>query len=307
MLGRKEGLGRGLRWGIALEQSVGMLHMGGSREGLWRELQRGGCGAGLSPCNPGQVESFESWVRAGTPTPAEQLQVRQPLPWQDPQPSPGRTREGGGARGRVGRLGPRTLVPQRMRMLKDAQDALEREYLRGRQQLPGAAGGFDPDRYVLDPSATRSTEPPESPPGSLSPPALMAGVLQGGGRGDLPPGAAPGGAEGAAGAGGQAAAPPAAPSSAPPAAPLPPSPILTAGCPLPLPRGELGVQRFPTPLHLWGVASLSPFFCAQQSPALVESPRGTAGDSEEVAAGLPWALWHKQHQVEEDFGDLLEQ
>ncbi|NXM36036.1 AKNA factor, partial [Oxyruncus cristatus] len=35
-----------------------------------------------------------------------------------------------------------------MRLLKDAQDALEREYLRGRQQLPGAAGAFDPDRAV---------------------------------------------------------------------------------------------------------------------------------------------------------------
>ncbi|RMB93502.1 hypothetical protein DUI87_30200 [Hirundo rustica rustica] len=39
------------------------------------------------------------------------------------------------------------LGARRMRMLKDAQDALEREYLRGRQQLPEAAAGFDPDRY----------------------------------------------------------------------------------------------------------------------------------------------------------------
>lgn len=45
-------------------------------------------------------------------------------------------------------------------MLKDAQDALEREYLRCRQQLPEAAEGFDPDRYVLDPPATPSPEPP---------------------------------------------------------------------------------------------------------------------------------------------------
>ncbi|XP_041262913.1 microtubule organization protein AKNA isoform X5 [Onychostruthus taczanowskii] len=65
--------------------------------------------AGQSRRLQAQVESFESWVRAGTPTPSEQL--------------------------------------QRMRMLKDAQDALEREYLRGRQQLPEAAAGFDPDRY----------------------------------------------------------------------------------------------------------------------------------------------------------------
>uniref|UniRef100_A0A8U7P7L4 Uncharacterized protein n=1 Tax=Corvus moneduloides TaxID=1196302 RepID=A0A8U7P7L4_CORMO len=66
--------------------------------------------AGQSRRLQAQVESFESWMRAGTPTPSEQL--------------------------------------QRMRMLKDAQDALEREYLRGRQQLPGAAEGFDPDRVV---------------------------------------------------------------------------------------------------------------------------------------------------------------
>ncbi|NXU17307.1 AKNA factor, partial [Pardalotus punctatus] len=45
----------------------------------------------------------------------------------------------------------------------------------------------------------------------------------------------------------------------------------------------------------------------QQSPALMEGPRGTAGDSQEVAGGLPWPLWHKQRRVEEDFGDLLEQ
>ncbi|XP_017684685.1 PREDICTED: AT-hook-containing transcription factor [Lepidothrix coronata] len=57
-----------------------------------------------------RVESFERWIRAGSLPPSEQL--------------------------------------QRMRLLKDAQDALEREYLRGRQQLPGAAGGFDPDRAV---------------------------------------------------------------------------------------------------------------------------------------------------------------
>ncbi|XP_064533205.1 microtubule organization protein AKNA isoform X2 [Pseudopipra pipra] len=66
--------------------------------------------AGQSRRLQAQVESFERWIRAGSPSPSEQL--------------------------------------QRMRLLKDAQDALEREYLRGRQQLPGAAGGFDPDRAV---------------------------------------------------------------------------------------------------------------------------------------------------------------
>ncbi|NXT27373.1 AKNA factor, partial [Syrrhaptes paradoxus] len=56
------------------------------------------------------VESFEGWMRAGTPTPREQL--------------------------------------QRFVILKDAQDALERAYLRARQQHPGGSGEFDPDRAV---------------------------------------------------------------------------------------------------------------------------------------------------------------
>ncbi|NXR73182.1 AKNA factor, partial [Pycnonotus jocosus] len=136
--------------------------------------------AGQSRRLQAQVESFESWMRAGTPTASEQL--------------------------------------QRMRMLKDAQDALEREYLRARQQLPEPAAGFDPDRYVLDPPATLPLRAPGESPGVPVPRALMAG-----------------------------------------------------------------------------------------SPALVEGPRGTAGDSEGVAGVLPWPLWHKQRQVEEDFGDLLEQ
>ncbi|NXB92075.1 AKNA factor, partial [Vidua chalybeata] len=159
--------------------------------------------AGQSRRLQAQVESFESWVRAGTPTPSEQL--------------------------------------QRMRMLKDAQDALEREYLRGRQQLPAAAGEFDPDRAVegeiyrlglrlewlkerLEPGGRRQPLPqplPQPPPQPRCPPA--------------------------------------------------PSPPLAAHSPHP------------------------------------EGPRGTAGDSEGVAGGLPWPLWHKQRQVEEDFGDLLEQ
>ncbi|TRZ18918.1 hypothetical protein HGM15179_008175 [Zosterops borbonicus] len=131
--------------------------------------------AGQSRRLQAQVESFEIWMRAGTPTPSEQL--------------------------------------QRMRMLKDAQDALEREYLRARQQLPEAAAGFDPDRTV---------------------------------------------------------------------------------------EGEI----YRLGLRLEGLKErLEP----GGSPALVEGPRGTAGDSEGVADGLSWPLWHKQRQVEEDFGDLLEQ
>ncbi|NXC90484.1 AKNA factor, partial [Cercotrichas coryphoeus] len=118
------------------------------------------------------------------------------------------------------------LVPQRMRMLKDAQDALEREYLRCRQQLPEAAGGFDPDRAVE---------------GEI----YCLGLLLEGLKERLEPGG--------------------------------------RRQPLPQPR------------------------CPPAPPALVEGHQGTAGDSEGVAEGLPWPLWHKQHQVEEDFGDLLEQ
>ncbi|KAM6237820.1 LOW QUALITY PROTEIN: microtubule organization protein AKNA [Spheniscus humboldti] len=116
-----------------------------------------------------QVESFEGWIRAGSPAPREQL--------------------------------------QRFRKLKDAQDALEQAYLRARQQHPGASGEFDPDRTVegeifrlglrleelkerLEPGAgrqlplqhpaqPRSTPAPSPPPAALSPrpesPALMEG------------------------------------------------------------------------------------------------------------------------------------
>ncbi|NXK68406.1 AKNA factor, partial [Sylvietta virens] len=148
--------------------------------------------AGQSRRLQAQVESFESWMRAGTLTPSEQL--------------------------------------QRMRMLKDAQDALEREYLRGRQQLPEAAGGFDPDRAVEG----------EIYGLGLRLEGLKERLEPGGRRQPL---------------------------SQPP----------------PQPR------------------------CPPAPPALVEGPRGTAGASDGVAEGLPWPLWHKQRQVEEDFGDLLEQ
>ncbi|XP_026716487.1 LOW QUALITY PROTEIN: AT-hook-containing transcription factor [Athene cunicularia] len=42
-------------------------------------------------------------------------------------------------------------------------------------------------------------------------------------------------------------------------------------------------------------------------PVLVEGPQETAEDGKAVMGGLPRPLWHKQLQVEEDFGDLLEQ
>ncbi|KQK79320.1 hypothetical protein AAES_105247 [Amazona aestiva] len=44
-----------------------------------------------------------------------------------------------------------------------------------------------------------------------------------------------------------------------------------------------------------------------ESPMVTDGPQGTVGDAEVVAEGLPQPLWHKQQQVEEDFGDLLEQ
>nr|XP_021403766.1 microtubule organization protein AKNA [Lonchura striata domestica] len=175
--------------------------------------------AGQSRRLQAQVESFESWLRAGTPTPSEQLQVRLSLP----EPQPGGQQGHGGCPRPSGQARTPHPVQQRMRMLKDAQDALEREYLRGRQQLPAAAGGFDPDRAVE---------------GEIYRLGLrLEGLKE---------------------------------------------------------RLEPGGRRQPLP-H------------PSPHPALVEGPRGTAGDSDGVAGGLPWPLWHKQRQVEEDFGDLLEQ
>ncbi|XP_039939541.2 LOW QUALITY PROTEIN: microtubule organization protein AKNA [Hirundo rustica] len=197
---------------------------GGSAQPRCPPLPGGGCPSCPEPCCcPGprltralagqsrrlqaQVESFESWMRAGTPKPSEQL--------------------------------------QRMRMLKDAQDALEREYLRGRQQLPEAAAGFDPDRSVEG----------EIYRLGLRLEGLKERLEPGGRRQPLP-------------------------QPLPqllPQPPCPPSPPPAAHSPCP------------------------------ESPALVEGAWGTAGDGEGVAGGLPWPLWHKQRQVEEDFGDLLEQ
>ncbi|XP_068025083.1 microtubule organization protein AKNA isoform X2 [Melanerpes formicivorus] len=96
-----------------------------------------------------QVESFEGWIRGGSPAPREQL--------------------------------------QRLRKLKAVQDALEQAYLGARQQHPDASGGFDPDRSLegdifhlglcleelkerLEPGARRQL-PPQHPPQAHSPPA----------------------------------------------------------------------------------------------------------------------------------------
>ncbi|XP_030085921.2 microtubule organization protein AKNA isoform X2 [Serinus canaria] len=182
--------------------------------------------AGQSRRLQAQVESFESWVRSGTPTASEQL--------------------------------------QRMRMLKDAQDALEREYLRGRQQLPAAAGEFDPDRAVE---------------GEI----YRLGLRLEGLKERLEPG------------GRRQPLPQPLPQPCCPPAPSPP-PAAHSPCP----EVSWGCKGSPSPPP----AAHSP---CPESPALVEDPRGTAGDSEGVAGGLPWPLWHKQCQVEEDFGDLLEQ
>ncbi|XP_049688428.1 microtubule organization protein AKNA isoform X1 [Accipiter gentilis] len=190
-----------------------------------------------------QVESFEGWIRAGSPTPQEQLQVRRPHPGTPPR---GCTAGPGGWRGPGAEPADSdvaAVVPQRFRKLRDAQDALERAYLRARQQHPGASGEFDPNREVegeifrlglrleelkerLEPGARRQL-PLQCPNQPRSPPA--------------------------------------------------PSPPPAACSPHP------------------------------ESPALMEGPRGTAGDSEVATGGLPRPLWHKQLRVEEDFGDLVEQ
>ncbi|KAJ7412290.1 hypothetical protein WISP_97849 [Willisornis vidua] len=133
-----------------------------------------------------------------------------------------------------------------MRLLKDAQDALEREYLRGRQQLPGAAEGFDPDRAVEEE-------------------IYRLGLRLEGLKERLEPGG-----------------------RRQPSLPSPPqTPPQPCCAPAPSPPPATHSPR-------------------PESPVLVEGPLGTAGDNE-VMEGLPWPLWHKQLQVEEDFGDLLKQ
>ncbi|XP_075628411.1 microtubule organization protein AKNA [Balearica regulorum gibbericeps] len=148
---------------------------GGSPQPPSTPPPRGGCPTCPGPCRcsgtqltqtlagqthklQAQVETFEGWMRAGTPAPREQL--------------------------------------QRFRKLKDAQDALERAYLRARQQHPGASGAFDPDRAVegeifrlglcleelkerLEPGAGRQLPPqppaqPRCPPAPSPPPAARS-------------------------------------------------------------------------------------------------------------------------------------
>ncbi|NWZ20042.1 AKNA factor, partial [Asarcornis scutulata] len=115
--------------------------------GQTRKLQ---AQASPGPFSPNQVESFESWLHAGSAVPQEQL--------------------------------------QRFRRLKAAQDALERAYLRAReehgqqQQHPAASGDFDPERAVegeifclgmrleeLKERLERAARPPGSPRPQLSP------------------------------------------------------------------------------------------------------------------------------------------
>ncbi|NXE07930.1 AKNA factor, partial [Lophotis ruficrista] len=79
------------------------------------------------------------------------------------------------------------IVPQRFWKLKEAQDALERAYLRARQQHPDPSGEFDPDRALegeifrlglrleelkerLEPGAEQQ-RPPQHPAQPCSPPA----------------------------------------------------------------------------------------------------------------------------------------
>ncbi|KAM6047756.1 microtubule organization protein AKNA isoform 2-T2 [Chlamydotis macqueenii] len=105
-----------------------------------------------------QVKTLEGWMQAGSPTPREQL--------------------------------------QRFWKLKEAQDALERAYLRARQQHPDPSGEFDPDRALegeifrlglrleelkerLEPGAEQQRPPqypaqPRSPPAPSPPPAACS-------------------------------------------------------------------------------------------------------------------------------------
>ncbi|XP_074702800.1 microtubule organization protein AKNA isoform X2 [Strix aluco] len=200
----------------------GPSELGGSPQAPSPPAPGGGCPTCPGPCRcPGtqvtrmlagqthklqaQVESFEGWIQAGSPTPQEQL--------------------------------------QRFRKLRDAQDALERAYLRARQQHPGTSGEFDPDRAVEGEIFRLGLRLEE-----------LKERLEPGARRQLPPQRLA-----------QAHSPPA--PSSPPA------------------------THSPRP----------------KSPEVVEGPQETAGDSEAVTLGLPRPLWHKQLQVEEDFGDLLEQ
>ncbi|XP_054705114.1 microtubule organization protein AKNA isoform X8 [Grus americana] len=154
---------------------------GGSPQPPSTPPPRGGCPTCPGPCRcsgtqltqtlagqthklQAQVETFEGWMRAGTPAPREQL--------------------------------------QRFRKLKDAQDALERAYLRARQQHPGASGDFDPDRAVegeifrlglcleelkerLEPGAGRQL-PPQHPAQPRCPPAPSPPLAAGSPRPESP-------------------------------------------------------------------------------------------------------------------------
>ncbi|XP_074780070.1 microtubule organization protein AKNA isoform X2 [Athene noctua] len=197
----------------------GPSEQGGSPQASSPPAPGGGCPTCPGPCRcPGtqvtrvlagqthklqvQVESFEGWIQAGNPTPQEQL--------------------------------------QRFRKLKDAQDALERAYLRARQQHPGTSGEFDPDRAVE---------------GEIFHLGLRLEEL----KERLEPGA----------------------------------------------RRQLPSQRLAQPHSPPAPSSPSDTHSPHpENPVLVEGPQETAEDSK---GGLPRPLWHKQLQVEEDFGDLLEQ
>ncbi|RLW00456.1 hypothetical protein DV515_00008904 [Chloebia gouldiae] len=195
-------------------------------------------GVATSPASPGAAAAPAPSERGGSPQPRSP-----PVPGGGCPTCPGPCCCPGPRLSRALAGQSRRLQAQRMRMLKDAQEALEREYLRGRQQLPAAAAGFDPDRAVE---------------GEI----YRLGLRLEGLKERLEPG----------------------------------------GRRQPLPQPPPQPRCPPSPSPPLAAHSLHP-----ESPVLMEGPRRTAGDSDGVAGALPWPLWHKQHQVEEDFGDLLEQ
>nr|XP_009666516.1 PREDICTED: AT-hook-containing transcription factor [Struthio camelus australis] len=173
---------------------------------------------------------------------------------------------------RAGRSTPQEQL-QRFRKLKDTQEALERAYLQAReenrrlQQHPGASGEFDPDRTVEGEIFCLGMRLEE-----------LKDRLERAAQSQLSPqswGSSPCR-----------------------------SPVLLSKTRMSSPTPSL---QAPMP------AACTPY---PESPALQEVLPGArpgagassvSGESEAGGDELPEPLWHKQLQVEEDFGDLLEQ
>ncbi|XP_068770908.1 microtubule organization protein AKNA isoform X2 [Struthio camelus] len=176
---------------------------------------------------------------------------------------------------RAGRSTPQEQL-QRFRKLKDTQEALERAYLQAReenrrlQQHPGASGEFDPDRTVEGEIFCLGMRLEE-----------LKDRLERAAQSQLSPQSC----------------------SEPGSSPCR-SPVLLSETRMSSPTPSL---QAPMP------AACTPY---PESPALQEVLPGArpgagassvSGESEAGGDELPEPLWHKQLQVEEDFGDLLEQ